>query len=329
MGIFNLETIMQNSARTLLALILVCTVTSLMGSTAAIGFAASQGSFQINTQQAQGTATLFDGTVIETGKTPSQIRLENGTQIRLASDSRAKVYESRVVLEKGSGQLESSSTYPIETHSLHVFSTAPDTIARVRVGEQGKVLVATVRGAVRVTNGAGLAVANLTTGLSMAFDPQVGASAPAKLAGCLYERDGSNFIFDAATKTAHGLKGADLAREMGKNVQITGIEDPATHVIAVTGWKPLSGGQCAKFAKVAKESGVEVAVKTVGVTGGAAVAAAAAGAAGAAAGAGIGTAATVAVVGGVAAATTVGGLAASGSFSGSSTQTNNNSPTSR
>ena len=317
---------MQNSVRALLALILACTVTSLMGSTGAIGFAAAQGSFQVNAQPAQGTATVFDGTVIQTGKTPSQIRLENGTQIRLASDTRVKVYQNRVVLEKGSGQLEFSSNYPMESHSLLVFSTAPDTIARVRVGDQGKVLVAAVRGAVRVTNRAGLAVANLTSGLSMAFDPQVGASAPAKLAGCLYQHDGSDFIFDATTKTAHGLKGPDLARQTGKNVEITGIEDPATHVIGVTGWKPLPGGQCAKFAKVANESGVEAAVKAVGVAGGAVATGAAAGAT--AAGAGIG-AATVAVVGGVAAATTIGGLAASGTFGGSSTQTNSSTPTSR
>jgi len=320
---------MQNFVRTGLALILVCTATCLMASTAAIGFAVSAGSFQVNAHAAQGTATLFEGSVIETGKTPSQIRLEDGTQLRLASDSRAQVYRSRVVLEKGSGQLESSSSYPIESRSLRVFSTAPDTIARVRVGDQGKVLVATVRGSVRVANSTGLAVANLTTGLSMAFDPAVGTSAAAKLAGCLYEREGSDFIFDAATKTAHGLKGADLARETGKNVQITGIEDPATHVIAVTGWKPLSGGQCAKFAKAAKESGVEAAVKSVGVTGGAVAAGAAAAGVAGAAGAGIGAAATVAVVGGVAAATTVGGLAASGTFGGSGTQTNTHPPTSR
>src|SRR5579862_9781659 len=58
---------MKTSVRTLLALTLACSVSSLMGSTPAIGFAATQGSFKVNAQQAQGTATVFDGTVIETG----------------------------------------------------------------------------------------------------------------------------------------------------------------------------------------------------------------------------------------------------------------------
>jgi hypothetical protein len=323
---------MQRSVRALLALMLVCTVPSLMASTTAIGFAAAQGSFQVNSTDAQGTATLFEGSVVETGKAPSTIQLGNGAQIRLAMDSRAKIFESRLVLEKGAGQIEGSSAYPIESRTLRVTATAPNTVARIRLSEQGKVLVATVRGSVRVTNSAGLAVADVTGGLSMAFDPQVGASAPAKLAGCIYEHDGTDFIFDSATKIARGLKGSALSRQVGKNLEISGLEDPATHLIDVTAWKPLAAGQCAKFAKLAKESGVDVAVKTVGIAGGAAGAAAGAAAAGAAAGgaaAGASIAATVAVVGGVAAASTVGGLAAAGSFSSSNNQTNSNPPTSR
>jgi len=313
---------MQRSLRAFVLLILAGTITSLMASTSAIGLAAANGSFQVNAQEARGTATLFDGSVIETGKAASQIRLNNGAQVRLAADSRAKVYESRIVLEKGSGQLESSSAYPIESRTLRVFSTEPNTVARVLLGDQGKVLVATLHGSVRVTNGAGLAVANVTSGLSMAFDPQVGAATPAKLAGCVYERDAKDFIFDAATKTAHGLSGSGLSKQVGKNVELTGVEDPATHLISVNTWKELANRQCGKFAAMAKEAGVEAAAKTIGVAGGAA-AGAAAGAAGAAAGVSVAT--TVAVVGGVAAATTVGGLAAAGSFGGSSSPT----PTSR
>ena len=323
---------MHLSARVLLSATLAFTVTSLTASTEAIGFAAANGTFQVNAKEARGTATLFDGSLIETGKAPSQIRLGNGAQVRLATESRAKVFEGRIVLEKGSGQLESSTTFPLESRSLRVYSTEPNTVARVVVGGEGKVLVATLRGTVRVTNGAGLAVANVTSGLSMAFDPQVGASAPAQLAGCVFESNGKQFIFDASTKVEHGLSGSGLSKQVGKNLEITGIEDPATHLINVTTWKQLPAGQCAKFAKLAKESGSEMAAKTIGVAGGAAAAgaagAAAAGAAGAAAGVGVAT--TVAVVGGVAAASTVGGLAASGSFSGGTGNSNNsNNSTSR
>ncbi len=277
---------MRTSARALLSLILVGLVTSLMASNAAIGLAVASGDFQVNAKQARGTATLFDGTTVETGKAASQIRLDNGAELRLATDSRAKVYQDRIVLEKGTGQLESSAAFPLESRTLRIVSTQPNTVARVLVADQGKVLVSTLRGAVRVTNSAGLAVANVTSGLSMVFQPQA-AVAATTLSGCLYERESKEFIFDAATRTQHGLGGLDLSKETGKNVELTGTEDPAAKVFHVTAWKQLPGGRCAKFASVAKESGVEAAVKSVGVAGGAAAAGAAAGAGGLAASGGL------------------------------------------
>jgi hypothetical protein len=55
--------------------------------------------------------------VIETKVSSSQLRLNNGVSLRLAAESRARVYESRLVLEKGIGQLESTH-YRIEVASL-------------------------------------------------------------------------------------------------------------------------------------------------------------------------------------------------------------------
>ncbi|MBZ5577642.1 MAG: hypothetical protein LAP40_13860 [Acidobacteriia bacterium] len=315
---------MQLSTRALVALILVGSVTSLMASSAAIGFVAANGSFQVNAQQARGNATLFDGSVIETTKAPSQLRLENGVQLRLATDSRATVYQGRVVLEKGSGQLESSSPFPVESRTLRVFSTGPNTVARVQLDGQKRVLVAALKGSVRVTNSSGIVLANLPSGLSMAFEPQVGASAPARVSGCLFQKGGKDFVYDGTTKVALELTGTGLDKQVGKNVEVTGIQNPATQAIAVTGLKPVSGGNCAKFAKMVEKSGVEAAAAATGAAG--TVAAAGAGAAaGAAAGAGV--AATATVIGGVAAAATVGGLAAAGGFSGPSQNTN--PPTSR
>ena len=303
---------MQLSARALVALILVGSVTFLSASTA-IGFAAANGTFQINAKETRGNATLFDGSVIETGRVPSQLQLDNGVQVRLATESRAKVYQGRVVLEKGAGQLASSSAYAIESRTLRVSSTEPNTVARVEVADQGKVLVAALKGSVRVTNSSGIVVANLAGGLSMAFDPQVGASGPSKVSGCLFQKDGAEFVYDAAIKVAIPITGTGLDKQIGKNVQIIGVQNPADQKIAVTSAKPIPGGNCAKFAKVAATSGVEAAAAAAGVG----VAAAAGGAAVGGAAAGIGVATTGVVVGGVAAAATVGGLAASGTFSGS------------
>lgn len=306
------------SARALVSLILVCTVTSLMASTAAIGFVAASGSFQLDSQPARGNATLFDGSVIETGNAPSQLRLNNGAQLRLATDSKAIVYQGRVVLEKGSGQLESSSAYALEGRTLRVYSTAPNSVARLQLEDGGQVLVATLKGSVRVTNSTGMLLANLPSGLSMAFQPKVGAAAPARVSGCLYQKDGKHFVFDSNTRAAAEVTGTGLDKQVGKNVAVTGIQNPASQVIAVAELKPVSGGNCAKFAKLAEKSGVEAAAAATGAAG-AAVATD-----------GISTAVTATVIGGVAAAATVAGVAAAGGFSGGSQNgTHNKTTTSR
>lgn len=311
---------MQLSTRAFAALILAGMATPLIASTAAIGLAAAGGSFQIDARTAHGSATLFEGSEVETGAAPLQIRLNNGVQVRLATESRAKFYGGYTILERGSGQLESSGAYPLESRGLRVFSAVPDTVARVQVSPQGKLLVAALRGSVRVANGAGVVVANLTSGLSMAFDPQVGASALAKVSGCVFSRENKSFIYDGLTRVSLELTGKDLARLSGKHLEVTGIQNPSTQVVAVTGWKIVAGGNCAKFAKIAAESGVEAASAATGAIGATA----------AATGATLSTAATVAVVGGVAAAATMGGLAVSGEFSGANSNAPNpNPPTSR
>jgi hypothetical protein len=300
------------SARALLSLILAGTVTSMTASSPAIGLATANGSFQVDSARVWGNTTLLDGSVVETAKAPSQLKLNNGAELRLASDSRARVHGGRLVLEKGGGQVESAA-FPVEARSLRVLPSGTGTVARVRLAGSSQVVVAAVRGSVRVTNAGGVLVANLAAGEALSFDPQGGAAGPTKIAGCLLRKDGAFVLVDQTTNVTFQVRGSELAREVGNRVEITGAADPASpsvsgasQVINVQSLARTAGGGCAAVARKIGAAGAA----------GAAGAGAAAGAGGAAAAAGITTAATVAIVGGVAAAATVGGLAAAGTFSG-------------
>jgi hypothetical protein len=303
------------TARAALALLLSFTVTSMTATSPAIGLATANGSFQVNAAKVWGNTTLFDGSVVETAKAPSDLRLNNGAQMRLASESRATVYGGRFVLERGSGQVEASSSYPVEARTLRVYPATSGAVARVELARGSQVLVAAVQGAVRVTNAAGVVVANMTAGNALSFDPQAGASAPTKVAGCLLRKDGKFVVVDQVTNVTLQVQGGELEKEVGNKVEITGAADPgrpavagATQLVNVQSVKRLEKGGCSSVAR------------KVGAGAGAGAAAAAAGAAAGGAAAGIGTAATVAIVGGVVAAGTVGGLAAAGSFSGEETR---------
>ncbi len=302
----------------------------------AIGMATANGAFEADHSSVWGSATLFEGSTIETKVAASDLRLDNGVQLRLAADTRATIYRNRMVLESGFGQVNSAAPFEVGARSLHISATK-GTLARVRLDGENKVTVAALRGGVRVTNMAGLLVAEVAAGDSLDFEPQAaGASAPTRASGCLLAKSGRLILVEQTTKVVLEVHGADLEPEIGNRLEIAGLAEPqapsvsgASQVVKVAGLKRIGTGGCKT---IAKQAGAAVAVTASGAAGaaaagsaaaGTAAAAGAAGATAAAAGIGVGT---VAVIGGVAAAATVGGLAAVGSLPG---QTESTPPASR
>ncbi len=304
----------------------------------AIGMAVANGAFQVDHSAVWGTATLFDGAMIETRTAASELQLTSGVHLRLASGSRATVYRGRMVLESGFSQLESTGAYEIAAQSL-VIAAGEDTLARIRLNGERNVTVAALRGSVRVSNAAGLLVAEVQAGHSLDFEPQAaGATAATRASGCLLAKSGKLILVEQTTNVVLEVHGPDLEAEVGNRLEIAGLAEAqppsvpgASQVIKVAGLTRIGEGGCKTVAKragaaIAGAAGSAGAAGTAAAasgaaeagaagTGAAAAGAAAAGAGAAAAGAGIG-AGTVAVIGGVAAAATVGGLAAVGSLPG-------------
>jgi hypothetical protein len=277
----------------------------------AIGLMVTNGSFQVDHSNVWGTATLFDGNVVETNISSSQLQLNNGVKLRLAAKTRARIYESRLVLEKGIGQVESSK-YRIEAVSLRVEADTPGAAARVQLTGPKRVVVAARDGAVRVSNSDGVLIAKLESGHEMSFEPQeTGAASLTKVSGILALKDGKFILIDKVTNVTMQLQGSGLEAEVGNLVEIIGTVDPAaptvagaSQVIDVTSVKRLTNGTRAAAA---------------------AAGAAGAGAAGGAA-EGLSTGAIVAIVGGVAAAGTVGGLASEHDLPGQGSSQPSTSP---
>jgi hypothetical protein len=282
----------------------------------AIGMAVADGSFQVDHSRVWGNATLFDGSVVETGQALSRLKFASGARMSLASESRATVHQGRLVLESGSGQLESAPGFEVESRTLKISAAEPGTVARIRLDGAPRVVVAALRGSVRVTNSAGLLVASVEAGKSLDFEPQAaGASAPTRAAGCLLSKDGKFVVVEQTANVMLEVEGTGLNAELGNRVEISGIADVAapsvpgaSQVVKVAGLKRVAKGGCSA---VARKAGAAVSV----AAGGGVAGAAGAGAAGAATAAGVGMG-TIAVIGGVATAATVGGLAAVGGLPG-------------
>jgi hypothetical protein len=288
--------------------VLVCAFSSALGllsaATPGIGIAMSEGNILINSSKAAGNATLFDGSTLETQSAASQVRLNGGAQLRLASDSRGTVFSDHVDLQRGSARI---AGYSANASGLSVHADG-NTSATVSMHDRGFVQIAALTGNVHIYNAAGINVANLLPGRALDLGPQdAGASAPSSMIGCAVRSGGNTLLTDETSNVTAQLRGSNV--RAGRRVQITGSMVPnaspvggATQVINVTSVKEV-GGAC------------KAGTPTAGA--GAAGAAAGGGAAAAGAGVGAGVGAGAAVVAGVgaAAAIGVGAAAASGSFS--------------
>jgi len=263
-----------------------------------IGIVSAGGSFALDTATVTGNGTLFHGSMVETGKSASELRLQNGVRLVLDTGTRSRVYRDHLVLERGTGQIERGLAYRIEAGQFRI--EPGQGLAKVSVLGP-RVHVSALGGPVRVSNASGMLVARLEAGRGLDFEPQVaGASAPSTVSGCLVKKDGRLLLTDGTTGVTYEIQGSGLEKEIGKRVRVTGALDPsraaAELTVHATQIKRLSG-HCSVNGTVAAAGGAPAA--TGAGTGPPA---------GAVAGLGIGTKAVIAgvIVAGAATGTAVG-----------------------
>ena len=252
-----------------------------------IGFVRSTGDFRVDGSTVRGNSTVFDGNVIETAAARSVVQ-QDGFQITLAPESRARFYRDRTVLEKGAGLLRDADKHIFEADSLQISAAARDSVVQVDIQSSTRIAVSARSGAAQVRSASGLLLADLRPGTALAFDTQTGASSVVKLTGIVKLHDGKYFLTDATSNVTVQLQGAEIAQYVGKKIEIAGSVIPgatvptgASEVVQVTNAQIVGAGSAAV-------AGAGVAV------------------------------AKISIIGGVAVGGTVAGLAAAGTFSGAS-----------
>jgi hypothetical protein len=281
-----------------IAVLLVAQLSLGMAASTAIGIAVTRGGFALDAASVTGSGTLFEGSLVETQKASSELKLAGGTRMLLDTATRAKVYRDRLELERGTGQIERGGSYRIVARTLAVETAGT---AKVTITGANKILVAALHGPAQVRTAKGILVANLMAGKALEMTPGPdGAAAPSKLKGTLVKRGGHYYLTDQTVGiTVELTKHSSLEKEVGKCVEVSGVLDPSA--------APASGAtQVIRVLQLASscDSGTGAAV-AAGAGAGAGAGAAAAGAGGAAAGAagaGAGAAAAGAAAAGAAAA---------------------------
>jgi len=290
-----------------LTTITVCALSSLgllSAATSGIGVAMSEGNILINSSSAAGNATIFNGSTLETQSASSQIHLNGGAQLRLASDSRGTVFNDHVDLQKGSASI---TGYSANASGLNVRADGKAS-ATISMRDRGVIEVAALTGDVHVFNAAGLNVANLVPGRALDLRPQdAGSSAPSNLTGCAVKSGSNTLLTDETSNVTVQLRGGNVTT--GRRVQVTGAMVPnatppsgAAQVISVANVKEL-GGAC----------------RTDAATAGAATAGAAGAATAGVAGTGVAEGVVIVAAIAVAAGVSVGIAAGVGAFNSNTT----------
>jgi len=147
---------MLSRSAVLIALTMAVVLGCAWAAAPAIGIATTSGDFQIDRTSVSGNATILDGSLVETGQSGSELRLYEGTGMRLAGDSRGQVFRNRLVLEHGTAQVDAHKGYAIDAAGLQV-QAAPHSAAQIRLAGADRVEVAARRCAVERSPAVGVA----------------------------------------------------------------------------------------------------------------------------------------------------------------------------
>ena len=181
----------------------------------AIGIVTASGHFSVEGSQVWGNATLFDGATVETSSASSELALRNGVSVQLGAGSRVRIWQNRLILEKGAAQLSAPAAF------------------EARVSDQAKLIRASFKGSVAMQAAQGQTVHT----------------------GCIVYKDGRFLLQDQNTQEVIELSGPDLGANVGNRVEARGTASsarpgvaPATSVMNIASIAPQSQGGCLSVA---------------------------------------------------------------------------------
>jgi ferric-dicitrate binding protein FerR (iron transport regulator) len=209
-GTFELEKRMKLRSLRAAAIAALLATGSAYAAAPAIGVASAFGSFSVNSAQVNGNSNVYNGSEISTGKTSSQIFLQGGHSVMLATNTGARVYNDHLVLSQGAVRVDNMTKYDVQALGYRVTADEPNSQAAIRLNE-GAVEVASMSGVVKVFDTNGAMLTRIGAGTASSFKPgQTGANGGNAngSGGAVGAISGSNFLL--YTAIVGGLAGIGL-----------------------------------------------------------------------------------------------------------------------
>lgn len=156
--------------------ILFCMLSYAEAGTVSIGTASARGEMRVDNYNVRGNATLFDGSVVETGQATADLRLNKGVEITMSTETRGTLYSDHMELQQGKSELASSGSFRLQTNGLRVIPNAPNSRGVVAMKPGNTIEVASLSGSFGVTNEHGVMIANVLPGRTLSFAMQAAAN---------------------------------------------------------------------------------------------------------------------------------------------------------
>ena len=209
-------------------LALFCMATYASAGTTALGTASVRGNMRVDGYTVNGDATVFNGSVVETGDASANLRMGHGVDISMSKSTRGTIYTDHFVLQRGQSELTAPGSFAVEANGLHVSSAKPNSIGIVSLTPKNTVQVAALAGSFEVRDGRGLLLSNVLPGRPLSFAMQAGSSNPYFVSTVgLLDNENGQFYLTTDENVRYVLTGADLQKFVGDKVIVTGTLQPA------------------------------------------------------------------------------------------------------
>src|ERR1035438_227730 len=204
------------------AAILLCMLSYATAGAVSIGTASARGDMRVDSYLVKGNATLFDGSVVETGQATANLRLNKGTEITMSTASRGTLHSDRLVLQQGESELAASSSFQLEANGLRVTPNEPNSRGVVSLKAGNTVEVASLNGSFGVTTDHGVLLANVRPGRVVSFAMQAGAN-PANFSGVgLVSFENGTYYLTTNENVKYVLTCKDSRKFVGDKVVVSG-----------------------------------------------------------------------------------------------------------
>lgn len=217
----------------------LCVGSCALAATPSIGSVTARGETKVDNLAVQGSGTVFEGSVVETGESISSgadLRVANNVEITLLRDSRGTLYRDHFMLERGTAQLGSTDSFSVQANAVVVVSTEAHSSGIVSIDPANSVTVEAKNGTLEIRNSAGASVALVRPGHPLKFS-SVADKSPTEFSatGTVSSANGRYYLDSSETGMKYEVKGDSLENFDGTSVVASGVLDAAAPTAGVAG----------------------------------------------------------------------------------------------